>query len=661
MADTFTPTRKRRGRPSVATELTRQDNIRKLDIIKKEAASFDNQMLADMYVYACEQQIEHNNSKFMEFMGELDQTPVSIEEFLDSKNFIGGTDLKLWPEVRKSIIELHRDWYKGRQGGAYTETIFAGSTGNGKTEQAKIAFLYFAHILGCLKNPQKVYGLSASTGLNLAIFAAKPAVMRKAVYNPMRGLMEQIPWYRQYMPWDDSLKSEIYFYKQNIRIVPAGLDADTVIGEAVVGAIIDEANFFPVVKQSKKVLALESSSVSGGRSGEYDQVQILYDTVNRRRDSRFTFMGQQVGMIIVSSSKKYVGDFTDKRIEHVRNYELSNVYIYDKRQPDVVPQDRFSGQKFKISVSSETNAGLIVHDDVNEKIPRGSREYILPIEYMDKFRSDPNGSLRDVLGIASTAISPFFTNRLKIIQTTDRAREAGMESMLRQDNVDLGTYGLPMVAEDHICRNPHMPRAVHIDLSSTGDYCSIGMASFSGMTTRERDGGIVEILPTFMVDMLCSIKPDHTTPIDIADIRSWVRTLKTQYRYPINTVTYDTYASAESVQAWRKIGIKSGTLSMVRDTKPYKQFREILYDDRVVFIDNDLLLEQMFTLEYDITKDKIDHQYGGNSDLVDALVGCVHNLTRNPSLYNQIADSDAADGARTELGDRPFGSTTPRR
>lgn len=952
----FTPKRTRRKRPSLATHSARQAKLRKLDLIREEASAFDNSMLADMYVYACEQHILNDNPKFMEFMAELDQTPVSIEEFLDSEDFIGGTDLKLWPKVRESIIEVHRDWYKGAAGSANKEMILAGSTGNGKclgrntpvimydgsvkkvqtivdgdllagvdstprvvsgvhkgfegmyritpikgdpfecneshilslkktgtdditnisvkayltasrtfkhthklwkvgieldqcvtpcdpyiigaylsdgnkshsmiycgdikqpvldyiesrmdigtkdyengawyysllgfsdirrsllnesnerhipseyllnsrhtrrhllagildcdgelnsngyiltckdecyadqvqflvrslglickktefisrikysgfeglyyrlaisghtdmipckvpskqaeprrqkknpmltgfsvddigdgyyygftvdkdhlfllgdftvthnTEQAKIAFLYFAHILGCLKNPQKVYGLSKSTGITLAIFAAKPAVMRKVVYMPLRGLLEQMLWFRKNMPWDETLKSEVWFFKQNMRITPVGLDADAVIGEAVIACIIDEANFFPVVKQSKKVLALENNS-GGGRTSEYDQVQVLYDTVNRRRDSRFTFRGQQVGMIIVSSSKKYVGDFTDKRIEHTRNYERADVYIYNKPQAEVVPQDRFSGVKFKISVSSETNDGLIIHEDIDEAIPPTSREFILPIEYLDKFRSDPNGSLRDVLGIASTAISPFFTNRLKILQTAERAAEEGHESILRQDNVHLGTYGLPMVIADHICRNSHVPRVVHIDLALTGDRVGITMCHFNGMTVKERPGGIQEILPTVKIDMMCSIEPDHQNEIDIADIRAWVKTLRTQYRYPINTVTYDTFQSKESTQAWKKMGVKSGNVTVDRDTKAYKAFREMLYDGRVYMYDNTVAIEEMMTVEYDIVKDKVDHPYGG------CFTGDTEVLTdRGIKTFTELVEDEA--------------------
>ncbi len=80
---------RRRPRRTKAQIHADDSRLQKLDLIKIEASKFDNQMLADMYVYACEQQILHDNSTFMQFMGELDQTPVSIVEFLDSKDFLG--------------------------------------------------------------------------------------------------------------------------------------------------------------------------------------------------------------------------------------------------------------------------------------------------------------------------------------------------------------------------------------------------------------------------------------------------------------------------------------------------------------------------------------------------------------------------------------------
>jgi hypothetical protein len=60
------------------------------------------------------------------------------------------------------------------------------------------------------------------------------------------------------------------FDEQNIRVVPGGSDADAILGEAIIGGIIDEINFMNVVLKSKK------AEVTTGRAGVFDQAQTIH-------------------------------------------------------------------------------------------------------------------------------------------------------------------------------------------------------------------------------------------------------------------------------------------------------------------------------------------------------------------------------------------------
>ncbi|MCF1456150.1 MAG: hypothetical protein LPH21_00810, partial [Shewanella sp.] len=99
-----------------------------LTAAEKMGVNTDSKLFFPLYQHAVEEALT-GNKEFLRFIQYLEQIPVDIETFLDSPEFLGATDLKLWPEVRKSIIELNRFWWKGLDHGAHKEAILAGATG----------------------------------------------------------------------------------------------------------------------------------------------------------------------------------------------------------------------------------------------------------------------------------------------------------------------------------------------------------------------------------------------------------------------------------------------------------------------------------------------------------------------------------------------------
>lgn len=496
---------------------------------EQAVSSLRNKMFGDMYLHAIRQHVS-GNSVPLKFLKELREIPVSIETFIDSPDFFGATDLVLWPEVRKAIVDINSRWWKGPKD-AYTEVVLMGATSTGKSEIAKVTTAYHIYLLGCMKAPQQYYGLPQATSIVFMIQAAKTHVTKKVIYMPLRNYIETMPWFQRHMRPDRLLEAEMYFPELNVRVVQGGADSDTVLGEAIIGGIIDEINFMNVVTKSKK------AAIGTGRSGTYDQAQSVYDTITRRRKGRFLSLGPQIGTICVASSTRYKGDFTDRRKQHVEDNKIKTVYIYDRAQYDVWPQDRYSGEKFRLLVANESAMDIRILED-NEKA-LGCTVLEIPVEYIDDFRRDPAGSLRDVVGSSVNSINPFFRQQNKIMDCVAMGEHTGLATFLQKDNVVLGFEGLPVPVRGHYCKNPSKPRYVHIDLSSTSDRCGVAMLRVDGMEWVERLGGEPENLPIASVEMAVTFEPDHGNEIDIAEVRSWVRMLKTQYGYPIRAVTYD--------------------------------------------------------------------------------------------------------------------------
>lgn len=629
-----------------------------LQTARESVASFDNAMFGSMYVYAMEQSILHGRKEFLAFLKELREPPVSIEEFLDSEDFMGSTDLKLWPKVREAIIRINHNWWKGFDYAnvslpdkAQAEAILMGATGTGKSEISKVTTAYHLHILGCMKAPQNYYGLPKATSIVFVIQAAKPHVTKKVVYMPLRNYVETMPWFRKHMRPHKLIDSEMYFPEQNIRVVPGGSDADTILGEAIIGGVIDEINFMNVVERSKK------AGIGTGRAQTYDQAANIYNAVTKRKKSRFITRGPQIGIICCASSTRYKGDFTDKRKASIEERNDKTSYIYEYAQYDVWPQDRYCGDKFRLLVANEAAQDIRVLE-AGEKVINGT-VLDVPIEYREDFLKDAPSALRDIIGTSLNSINPFFRQQHKIIECITAGEEAGLQSFLHKDNVVLAYEAIPLPIKGHYCRNPSKPRYVHIDLSSTGDRCGIAMVRYDGLEWVTRLGGQQEPLPIASVELALTIEPDHGNEIDIAEVRAWVKTLHARYGYPIKAVTYDGWNSLESRQAWKRQGMKTGHVSVDRTDVPYKQLRDAIYDGRLLMYHQPVLIEEFFGLEYDekahAGKGKIDHPVIGSKDCADAVCGAYHTLLTRSSSWVMAPGGNGEDvslDGRADMGDR---------
>jgi len=616
-----------------ATVQRRARTIRRvLQAVDTVAVDIKNKMFADMYREAIRRKLEDNDPTLYDFCKALERVPVDIETFIDSPEFFGATDLKMWPEVRAAIIALNCKWWMGGDD-AFDQAVLMGATSTGKTTIIQVTTAYHAYLLSCLKNPQGWYGLPKATSIVFPLMGAKPHVVKKVVYAPLRKFIEGMPYFQKHLPMDKLVESEMVFPDKNIRIVPAGGDEDAILGEAVIGGGIDEINFMSVVLRSKK------AEVTSGRAGLYDQAEQTYSTMVRRKRGRFITKGPCIGIVIASSSTRYRGDFTDKKKAEVEKHKWQTVFIYNKRQFDVWPQDRYSGETFRLVIGNDIQHDTRVLQE-GEEVQPGAWVEEIPIEYKGDFLSKPYDALRDILGISNNALSPFIKTRHKIYECVEAGKEIGLESILVRDHVILGEHGMPQVKTGVYCANPSRPRYVHIDLSRNADRAGIAMLRFDGLRQVGRGNGMTELLPVVTVEMACSITPDVNNEIDVAEVRAFVKHLKVKYGYPIKGVSYDGVDSRESIQQWRKDGMRASMVSVDRYSAPYKQFRDALYDTRVNLLDDPVVVGEILDLEYDEQKDKIDHPVHGTKDVSDAVCGAYTNMLERRATWTAAAVDD---------------------
>lgn len=486
--------------------------------------------------------------------------------------------------------------------------------GIGKSVRSEITCLYNLYLLAAFDWPQELFNLAKSTFINTVFMSVKPNTANVTLYKPFRQKFDQIKFFQKHVKYNKLVESELRL-DQNLVVKPVTASMESLIGQAIISGIIDEINFYAKVEKSR--LAVDGDT--------YDQAKIVYNTLVDRRKGRFLTRGPSPGSICVSASTKYKGDFTDQRIAQIRNNDEPNTLIFREKRYDVVPASKYCGERFRLLVGTDTTPTKVLLDTDVEGIdfPVGSDIEFVPIEHKAEFQTRPEGALRDICGISSGSIRPFISQRHKIPQAVDKWVERGGKLWTDKDNYILAFDGYPKVIADAIDKSKQY--YVHVDLSLTGDRTALAFASI------DKDPVVIdtEKLPSFFVDHLISIKPDSSNQTDFGEIRRLITSLKFTHGVDIVRVSFDGYNSADSMQMLRKSGIPTFYVSVDRTTAPYDYLRRCIYEDRIAIPNNQLLLDELVTLEYladaNGGKGKVDHTGSSSKDLSDALCGAIEN------------------------------------
>lgn len=609
---------------------------RRLDFMKrmadKQAAIFMNQgktRVASVFTASAERLFNHDDDTQWRFLTYLKRIPVPIEEFIDSRDFLGGVEMDLWPQIRKDIITVNRDIAYGED--LVDEYVDSGATGTGKTSKAHVSLAYQLYVIQCLRSPQKAYGLTSQTPIVLSMASSNWTTTRDVLFRPFMQLVTAMPFFRKYTNWNTD-KTSVLEFDNNVQVEPVNATVQGIIGRAVIGGHIDEANYMSVIRGSKRLASGE------GSNGVYDQAEAFYRAIKLRRKSRFSSALPVPGMVVLSSSTRYMDDFLDRRIDEVRSSGEPSVRIFRHKQYDVQPAEKFTKEKFRLLVGTPEYSTRILgpEEEAGKDFPANAVVEEIPENYRYEFTHRPEDALRDVCGISTVNLSPFITRREKIIEATERWQKGGNTHPVLRDNVDLAEHGMPVLVPDNMDADITTKRFVHIDLSKTKDRCGICMLRVDKMVEVEVEPGLYERVPYYVVELAISIQPSQAVELDITAVRSWVVNMQAEHKVPLYMVTYDGFNSAESIQTLRKMGIRSELVSMDRTDEPYQLVKRALYQDRLDYPNNEILVKELTQLDRDETSGKVDHPAKGSKDISDAMAGAVYAATTSRLYRNQI-------------------------
>jgi hypothetical protein len=526
--------------------------------------------------------------------------PVSVLEFLCGK-FYMGKGHEIYPPVMQELVELNS--------GKYDEAVLTGGIGSGKTTVALYSQAYQLYQLSCLRNPHGLFGLDSSSEIKVIFQNIKEKLARAVDYDRFRDMIEGSPYFQRHFMFDKDLQSKLVF-PNRIEVEPVSGSETASIGQNVIGGIIDEINFMAVVKDSK-----QSSD-----GGTYDQAIELYNTIARRRKSRFMQNGQMPGLLCLVSSKKTPGQFTDIKEEEARTNP--RIFVYDKRVWDIKPTS-FTGEKFPVFIGDESRQPKVLEPSEVQGYDPKFVDHI-PVEFRQEFRDDITKALRDIAGKSTMAIHPFMPDVERVSLNFGKRK-----SVIEQERVDF--VGLRPVLFPKLITSPNKRRFAHIDLSLTGDSAGLVIGHCPGFMTITREE-VQEVLPIIAIDCALEISPPPSGEIEFANIRRVLYRLR-ELGLPITWVTLDSFQSADTMQILRAQSFVTGYQSMDTSIVPYQLLKSALYDGRVPMPVHSKLKRELLTLERDFKKGKIDHPSKGSKDVSDALAGVVHGLTMRREIW----------------------------
>ena len=269
-------------------------------------------------------------------MADYKWKPVGMEEFVCSPAYLDKKE-EIYPKVMEELIEINS--------GKYVEVVFTGGIGSAKTTSALYTTAYQLYLLSCLRSPHRLYGLDPASEI-LFIFQSINGKISKASFARFKSMLETSPYFQQRFPFQKDLASKLVF-PNRIEVVPVSGAETAAIGQNVMGGMIDELNYMQVVEKSKQ-------SVDGD---VYDQAVALYNSIARRRKSRFSKQGKLPGILCLVSSKRYPGQFTDLKEEEAKRDPT--IYIYDYCVWEVKPSGSCSVEIIALKASSTScSAGL---------------------------------------------------------------------------------------------------------------------------------------------------------------------------------------------------------------------------------------------------------------------------------------------------------------
>lgn len=485
----------------------------------------------------------------------------------------------------------------------------------GKSTFGLYCLLRKIYELSCYENVANLFKLMPNSILMLIYFSVSKDQAELTGYGQLRNIIDEIEYFRENFPRDDKIDSLLRF-PENV-LVRAGSDTSHSIGANLIGALLDEANFFQKGAQDPSKLVAAVGRIS-----------TLYTSIVNRASSRFKNKERDDSLCILISSNTTSSSFTDERIR--KTIGQPNVLVINARLWEVKPKGTYSEDMFYVYAGSDFVDPFVINqiedllqlpdvsevmledrniEDVVKLLPVKEQELFVkvPQDFHKEFNNDVVQSLQDIAGMSVAPSGRLFSSKKVYKEScTDFYRHPFTSEQFiiqTQSPVKVADFVDPRYRPVYRERG----RCIHIDQSTTNDSTGFASSFIEGYTNID---GITK--PVVAVDLMVRINPPKPPyKISIPKTRDFIFYMRDKWGLPITCVSYDQFASAESRQVLSENGVTNEYLSVDRSDEQYLTFIEMLYEGRIKWYHYKPAEDELFNLIHFRDKKKVDHPIGG--------------------------------------------------
>lgn len=475
------------------------------------------------------------------------------------------------------------------------------------TTIALIGSLYDLYHVLLLKNPHKKYKLLPTTHIIFSLVTATMDLAAAVMANQFLDAMGASPFFCERFNPRKGERLDEDMFPHHIG-VGFGSRGGHNLGKAVIGAVIDEANFQDKVANQ----AVEN-----------------YNTITRRMKSRF--MGKNGSLPCrrwIVSSRTDSAAFLESHIE--KNRGNPEIAIFEPAIWDVQKvKGNYCGKTFPVFTGNTSEQPRILTTD--EEVSNCAGYVIhVPVEYRTEFEDDLPKSLQDLAGVATR-------NGVNLIYNVEKLDEAlCLDNCMCTDEPRLTLNGQDQLIDYYKKELPKGQYFVHLDAAKSGDRFGFAMSRVTEpirITRRSAIDGTEQSMlsPAVETPLAFGIKALPGSQIPFFKVRQFLCDLRSR-GVNIQYVSCDGFQSVDMLQLLTKLGFKNGYESADRTKDPYLKLAENVLLGLHKMPKSKILHTELINLQ-NLPK-KVDHplvvmvdgkQVKGGKDIADAC--CVSAFT----------------------------------
>ena len=537
-------------------------------------------------------------SEFMEALDEspFAETPVDVKTFVEGEKYLNQPPLS---EYQYTLVECMSQIYKekdlirfmGEEAGKqhfkkYTknEVIMQLGKGSGKDFSSTVGCAYLVYKLLCLKDPSRYFGKPTNDAIDIMNVAINAQQAKNVFFKGFKTKITGSPWFAGKF---DPPKIDSIEFDKSITVYSGHSERESAEGLNLILAILDEISGF----------AMESAS----GNDQAKTADNIYKAFRGSVDSRFP----DYGKVVLLSFPRFKGDFITSRYEDViaekETVVRSHEFIINPLLSEDDPSNKFTVEWDEDIINSYRIPGVFALKRPTWEInPTRSIE-----DFKIAFLTDMADAQMRFACMPTTSSDAFFKNREKLSMAFKKTNPIDVSKRI----------------EESFTPDPETTYYVHADLAQKHDKCAVSIAHVDKWVSVQSFNNYEQIVPFIVVDAIVYWEPKKEGPVDLSEVKNWIINLR-RLGFNLGLVTFDRWNSFDIQRDLTSVGIKTETLSVAK--KHYEDLSMLIYEERVVLPQIDLLLEEMQELRI-MSNNRVDHPRKKSKDLADAMCGSVYN------------------------------------